>query len=385
MDSQPPNLNIPPPTQHPDESQAFVPVSVEEKDIHHLPPSDRTPAPWWTWMIPGARRAYQIRNLQAGTAEVMHLVRSIHDSLEQQVEAQRQLVASLSSLPDAVEGLKNIGKATEAQREMMTELHRQMNANAGTMERFNDTLISMDGTTKSLAQHAKTSENALFDMLHRAQRRMTVLTLLLVLTIGSVAALFGYLMTGGTLPSLKKASPHPSLVTPEPPPVPHETPALPPPPSPEGTRLPETIPAEPVQPEAAKEEPTPPVAPTENAEESPEAIKEDAHEDPSLIQADATPAGEDEHSDTPAVEHPTEEPEAPSVEEPAREEESKPTDEKASVQPDRASETPSTPAAPNEEPKPPTEAALRLERLLKELREKKPLPAPETPADLPLE
>ena len=204
----------PPPAQNDAITPQFVPVDTGEKELSRLPARADAPAPWWTWMVPGARRAYQMRNLQAGTAEVMQLVRSIHQNLEQQVETQRLLVSSLSALPEAVEGLRNIGRATEAQREMMGALQRQMTANAGTMDRFNDTLLSMDGTTKSIAERAKSSEAALFDLLRRAQRRMAMLTVLLILTIAGVAGLAGYLLTGGKLPNLRLAESAPPAVTP---------------------------------------------------------------------------------------------------------------------------------------------------------------------------
>lgn len=374
----------------------FVPVDTGEQELRRMPAQTGAPVPWWTWMVPGARRAYQMRNLQAGTAEVMQLVRSIHQNLEQQVETQRLLVSSLSALPEAVEGLRNIGRATEAQREMMGALQRQMTANAGTMDRFNDTLLSMDGTTKSIAERAKSSESALFDLLRRAQRRMAVLTVLLIITIAGVAGLAGYLLTGGKLPNLRLAESAPAAVTP-----PTVTPPVAP--TPPEASAPETpAPVVPAAETPATETPAP-ATPTPEAPQpespAPEATTPE-------VPAVETPAPETAKPDVPkpdvaVPETPTPEapqpeaavPEAPTPEAPAPE-----TPKPESPTPEAATPEAATPEAPasaeaaavNPEPVPapapaqPTEASLRLEKLLKELRERGSGAPPEAPQSPPL-
>ena len=384
MDPKDEVSNNPPPADETAITPQFVPVDTGEKELTRMPATGGAPVPWWTWMVPGARRAYQMRNLQAGTAEVMQLVRSIHQNLEQQVETQRLLVSSLSALPEAVEGLRNIGRATEAQREMMGALQRQMTANAGTMDRFNDTLLSMDGTTKSIAERAKSSEAALFDLLRRAQRRMTMLTVLLVLTIAGVAGLAGYLLTGGKLPDLRLRD-----ATPPAAPAPPATPPA------EQAQPESAVPATPAPGVSVAESPAPAAPAPEVTQPEPPATADSAPEVPSVeTPAPETPTPEAPQPETAAPETPkpeaavpeTSSPEAPKPEAPAPE---IPTPEAA--QP--AAATPDVPAsaeaaAVNPEPAPapaqPTEASLRLEKLLKELRERGSGAPPEAPQSPPL-
>ena len=381
MDPKDEVSNNPPPAEETAITPQFIPVDTGEKELSRMPALSGAPVPWWTWMVPGARRAYQMRNLQAGTAEVMQLVRSIHQNLEQQVETQRLLVSSLSALPEAVEGLRNIGRATEAQREMMGALQRQMTANAGTMDRFNDTLLSMDGTTKSIAERAKSSEAALFDLLRRAQRRMTMLTLLLVLTIAGVAGLAGYLLTGGKLPNLRLAESAPTTDTPP-------TITAPVVPTPAEAAVPGA--ATPVAP--ATETPAPATPAPEAPQAEPQAPAASTPEVPAV----ETPAPEVSTPEVAVPETPTPEapqPEAAAPEAPAPEIPAPETPASEAAQPEAG--TPEAPAsaeaaAVNPEPAPapapaqPTEASLRLEKLLKELRERGSGAPPEAPQSPPL-
>ena len=362
MDPKDEVSNTPPPQEETVITPQFVPVDTGMSAPGRLPVRADAPAPWWTWMVPGARRAYQMRNLQAGTAEVMHLVRSIHQNLEQQVETQRLLVSSLSSLPEAVEGLRNIGRATEAQREMMAALQRQMTANAGTMDRFNDTLLSMDGTTKSIAERAKSSEAALFDLLRRAQRRMAILTVLLIITIAGVAGLAGYLLTGGKLPNLSWIESAPPPVTP---------PASP------STRA-AAAPEEPAPVAAAAETPaaeTPPPETTSPGTTTPEApAVETPAPEPATPEA-AIP-------ENPAPEAPAPESPAPEAAQPEADPVPAPVPPETSAAAEAAAVTPEPVPAPA--PAQPTEASLRLEKLLKELRERGSGAPPEAPQPPPL-
>lgn len=386
MDPKDEVSNNPPAVEESVITPQFVPVDTGGRNPSRMPAAEGAPVPWWTWMVPGARRAYQMRNLQAGTAEVMQLVRSIHQNLEQQVETQRLLVSSLSSLPEAVEGLRNIGRATEAQREMMGALQRQMTANAGTMDRFNDTLLSMDGTTKSIAERAKSSEAALFDLLRRAQRRMAMLTVLLILTIAGVAGLAGYLLTGGKLPNLRQAESAPPAVTP---PVVTQ----PVPPTPPEAAVPET----PAPVVSAAETPAPETPAPETPQPEPPTPEASTPEAPTPeVPAVETPASESPQPEPPTPEAPQPEasvPEAPVPESPASE-----TPQSEIPKPEAAVPEAATPEAPasaeaaavNPEPAPapapaqPTEASLRLEKLLKELRERGSGAPPEAPQSPPL-
>ena len=333
-----------------------APVNLSESQVRRIPPSPPSDAPpWWTWMVPGARRAYQMRNLQAGTSEVMQLVRSIHQSLDQQIETQRLLISSMSALPEAVEGLRHVGKATEAQRELLGVLQRQMDANASSMTRFNDTLVSMDGTTKRIAERATSSETALFDLLRRAQRRMTLLTVLLVLTIAGVAALASYLLTGGTLPDLRVRKAVEAAVPPAKVPA-ADIPALVA--SPEAPKPPPepAAPADVTPPPAAAAE-TPPVVPVEPVVPASPAVVEPVVVVPAPASAPApvTPA--------PAPEEVKPAEPAPVTPAPEQIKQAEPAPEAA------------TPAEPGQ----PTEASLRLEKLLKDLRKTDNSPPPEAP------
>ncbi len=362
MDPKDEVSNTPPPQEETVITPQFVPVDSGAPPRDRLPIRADAPAPWWTWVVPGARRAHQMRNLQAGTAEVMQLVRSIHQNLEQQVETQRLLVSSLSALPEAVEGLRNIGRATEAQREMMVALQRQMTANAGSMDRFNDTLLSMDGTTKSIAERAKSSEAALFDLLRRAQRRMAMLTVLLILTIAGVAGLAGYLLTGGKLPNLSRIESAPPAGTP---PASPATPVA-------------TMPEEAAPVAAAAEAPAPDSqAPaTPSPETSPPEAP--AVEAPTPVAA----APEAAIPENPAPEAPPPEPPATEVDQPEAAPAPAPVPAEADVPAEDAVVTPEPAPAPA--PVQPTEASLRLEKLLKELRERGSAAPPEAPQSPPL-
>jgi len=145
----------------------------------------------WEKMSPPARRKKQIANMESGSREVLALVRSIRENMDHQVLAQKALLKSLEHLPEAVDSVKQLSEYTGQHAEMLTLMHEQMESGLEnhrnmneSVNRFNETLVSMDKTTQLLLERAQRSEQQLHKMLRRSQRRLLAMMLLMILMFG---------------------------------------------------------------------------------------------------------------------------------------------------------------------------------------------------------
>lgn len=155
------------------------------------------------------RREQQMATLQEGFSELVGLTRSIREHMDQQVATQETLVELMKHLPDAVEGLKSVGKATEQQTETLGLLKSQLESKtrhdqqmADSMTNFNRTLALMDKTSQSTAQtvgamadRTKDSEEMLRNILERSERRlvwMVVMLMIGTLTVLGVGLYIGF-------------------------------------------------------------------------------------------------------------------------------------------------------------------------------------------------
>lgn len=160
--------------------------------------------PGWLARVFGARtkRDTQIQALQSGYFEMVEMMRSIRNHLDHQVDTQRQLAASLRDLPDAVSSLRDVGKMTAQQTEVLGLVRDQLERNAdhekamvSSMEGFNTTLNHMDQTSRdttrtvsSLVERSHASEASLRAMMERSEKRMATLTgFMSFLALGAVA------------------------------------------------------------------------------------------------------------------------------------------------------------------------------------------------------
>ena len=181
-----------------DESQI---ERVEENSLEPVQP----PKPkWWKKFKPGHKREVQMQSMQSGYQEVLGLVRSMRDNLDGQMESQKLLLEFMSELPGVADGLKNVGKATEQQKEMLNVIKGQMESNldhnvaiSSSMEKFNDTLFTMDDTTRKILEGARATEDSLKDMLERSERRLVMITTFLIIAILGVGGGFFYFIYNG--------------------------------------------------------------------------------------------------------------------------------------------------------------------------------------------
>jgi hypothetical protein len=156
-------------------------------------PSAADQLPWWQKIIPGRKRDVQLAEIKSGYDEVLGLIRSMRENLDAQVVGQKKLVEFMSELPDVAEGLRNMGEAAAQQKEVMSALKDQMASNvqqnasiASSMDKFNGTLHSMDETTRQILQGARQTENSLKSLLERSERRLMIMTSLVILLLVAV-------------------------------------------------------------------------------------------------------------------------------------------------------------------------------------------------------
>ena len=97
-----------------------------------------------------------MQTLQSGYVEMLDLMRSISSHLDQQAQSQTRLLQSLECFPEAVDGLKHVGKATAQQTEVLKLVRDQLESTAqheqdivGSMDGFNRTLHLMDETNRT--------------------------------------------------------------------------------------------------------------------------------------------------------------------------------------------------------------------------------------------
>lgn len=216
------------------------------------PETSSGPAPqasegWLTRLRGPTRKEQQINALQQGFQELVGLTRSIREHMDQQVATQKTLVDLLRHMPDAVEGLKSVGKVTEQQSETLALLKKQLESNVRhdeqmmeSIKRFNDTLSLMDKTSQGTAQTVATladrtreSEDLLREILARSEKRLVYLISTLVVITIAVLGFGFYFGTGGW--PLDRGSSEPAAAAPfehkksitelndKPAPVPEET------------------------------------------------------------------------------------------------------------------------------------------------------------------
>jgi hypothetical protein len=110
--------------------------------------------------------------MESGYREVLALVHSMREN-------QEVLMQSFQKLPEAVDSVKKLADHSAQQSELLTAMNEQMQA--GSPGKFNETLTSMDKTTQLLLERAQRTEERLYSMLRRAQRRIAFMTLLVLL------------------------------------------------------------------------------------------------------------------------------------------------------------------------------------------------------------
>lgn len=165
------------------------------------------------WHAP-KRQEQQLATLREGFSELVGLTRAIREHMEQQARTQQTLVDMMDHLPGAVEGLKNVGRATEQQTETLALLKEQLESSARneghlaeSMQQFNKTLAVMDDLSKStsrtvtsMVERTHRSEETLQKILERSERRVLHMTITLwgLILAGIIAVLhFGFDLWGG--------------------------------------------------------------------------------------------------------------------------------------------------------------------------------------------
>ena len=159
---------------------------------------------WLARHRPGSQRERQIAWLQAGYSEMLDLMRGIRTHLDRQEDIQHKLIGTLEQLPESLEGLKGISKATEPQVEVLSLLHNQIESSVRhdqqlveSMNHFYETLGLMDETSRNsgrtvsdLVQRSREAEDLLKDVIERSERRVafliTVFVLVTFVAVGSL-------------------------------------------------------------------------------------------------------------------------------------------------------------------------------------------------------
>ncbi|MDD4736804.1 MAG: hypothetical protein PHP44_11955 [Kiritimatiellae bacterium] len=186
---------------------------------HSAPPADcveiireesafpRTPVKrsrFFFWRNP-SKRERQIAALQEGYAEMITLMRAIRGHLEMQSGNQKIL---FDHLPDAIEGIKNMGSHADRQTHILELMQHQSETSlqygkdmASSLDRFNSTLTTMDHTNRQtthiitdLAERTEEAEDLVRTMLIRSQHRLIIMAVVLLLTTLAVSAAAVYLL-----------------------------------------------------------------------------------------------------------------------------------------------------------------------------------------------
>lgn len=263
-----------------------VSAQLEPAPIPTIPPPQYT---LWEKISPPARRKRQMANMENGFREVLGLVRSMREN-------QEALLDSFQKLPEAVDSVKKLADHSARQSELLEAMNAQ-GEDGPLSGKFNDTLASMDKTTQQLLERSQRSEERLYTMLRRAQRRIAFMTLMvLLLFLGAIAGALYYVFPEETRSWLDG----------------------------DGFKTPEAE-SQPAPAVTPTEEPEPPVAPVSNVVE--------------VIEATATPE--------PPANPAEEEPSAPVVE---KTEESTPAP--SATESEEAPEEASVPVAPTATPTP---------------------------------
>lgn len=153
-------------------------MHFEPAPVRTIPPPKYT---LWEKLSPSARRKRQIANMESGFREVLGLVHSMRTN-------QEVLLESFKRLPDAVDSVKKLADHSAQQSELLKAMNDQMGG-PGSAGKFTETLSSMDKTTQLLLERAQRSEERLYGMLKHAQRRIALMTVLvLLLFLGALVA-----------------------------------------------------------------------------------------------------------------------------------------------------------------------------------------------------
>jgi len=144
------------------------------------------------WKHP-SKRERQIMALQNGYAEMISLIRSIRQNLDQQTENQSMIC---QHLPDAVNGIKAMGDNAQQQTRILDLMQNQLDSTLehdkqmiSSFDRFNNTLSDMDATNRNttsfmteLVERTQEAEDLVRTMLVRSHQRLLVLVVILLLT-----------------------------------------------------------------------------------------------------------------------------------------------------------------------------------------------------------
>ena len=155
-----------------------VDAELEPAPVPEIPPTTYSA---WEKISPPAKRKKQLATMESGYKEVLALVHSMREN-------QEVLLQSFQKLPEAVDSVKKLADHSAQQSDLLTAMNEQLQS--GSAGKFNETLTSMDKTTQLLLERAQRSEERLYSMLRRAQRRIAFMTLLVLLL---------FLGTGGAI------------------------------------------------------------------------------------------------------------------------------------------------------------------------------------------
>jgi len=162
----------------PDESSSEIEAELEPSPVPDIPPVQYNA---WEKISPPAKRKKQLATMESGYREVLALVHSMREN-------QEVLMHSFQKLPEAVDSVKKLADHSARQSDLLSAMNEQLDS--GSPGKFNDTLTSMDKTTQLLLERAQRSEERLYSMLRRAQRRIAFMTLLvLLLFLGTAGAI----------------------------------------------------------------------------------------------------------------------------------------------------------------------------------------------------
>ncbi|NCD34760.1 MAG: hypothetical protein EOL87_15260 [Spartobacteria bacterium] len=189
-------------TSHPDE------VTTPDKKAEKITafdgfPLDEAPSKgrWLTFWKRPSKRERQMAVMQQSYFELIGLMHSIRDHLESGARGQEHMMLHI---PEAMEGLRHIGRSADKQAEVLDLLQKQQErslhqdqALTSSMDRFNTTLGTMDENQRNamqlvreLSERTMNAEGALHEELLRSQRRLVYLIGFLVLSTGLVLAAF---------------------------------------------------------------------------------------------------------------------------------------------------------------------------------------------------
>lgn len=184
--------------------EPYIDVSSEPEEESAMETKDEPRRGGWLtrWRAP-KKQEKQLATLQEGFSELVGLTRSIREHMDQQSHTQEALLEMLQHVPGAVEGMKNVGRATEQQTETLGLIKKQLEASARTeshladsMSGFNKTLSLMDEMSKStsrtvstMADRTRDSEETLRIILERSERRLVyMIGALIVVTLTVLGA-----------------------------------------------------------------------------------------------------------------------------------------------------------------------------------------------------